>query len=155
MAATNGVNGHTNGVNSHANGAHLPALCTSAEDFLRHEYDYIVVGGGTAGLVIAARLTENENVSVGVLEAGKNKLGDPLVDTPGAFIAMLGNPDYDWRFMTEPQKHNENKVHHYVRGKMLGGSSGINYMMCVLERCKQRLGHGWVLTFCCQVRPRL
>lgn len=113
MAQTNGVNGHTNGVNGHtngvnghtngANGTHLPALSTSAEEFLKHDYDFIIVGGGTAGLTVAARLTENEDVTVGVLEAGKNRLGDPLVDTPAAFFAMFNNPEYDWAFMTEPQ----------------------------------------------------
>ena len=46
----------------------LPALC-SVEEFLKHEYDFVVIGGGTAGLVVAARLTENPNVRVGVLEA--------------------------------------------------------------------------------------
>lgn len=103
--ATNGeVNGHTNGeVNGHTNGTHLPALCTSAEDFLKHQYDFIVVGGGTAGLCVAARLTENPDVTVGVLEAGGNKLGDPLVDTPAAFLHMFGKKEYDWTFMTEPQ----------------------------------------------------
>ena len=98
--ATNGVNG----VNGAANGDHrLPALATSAEDFLAHDYDYIIVGGGTAGLVVAARLTENENVKVGVLEAGKNRLGDMLVDCPAMFLQMFNNPEYDWAFMSEPQ----------------------------------------------------
>ncbi|KAK4561051.1 hypothetical protein LTR86_005006 [Recurvomyces mirabilis] len=119
------TNGHTNGV------ANLPALSKSAEDFVKHEYDYIIVGAGTAGLTVAARLSENPDVSVGVLEAGENKLGDMLVDTPAAFLQMFGKPEYDWKFMSEPQKHNNDKVHHIVRGKMLGGSSGLNYMMYV------------------------
>src|SRR6202034_678524 len=49
--------------------ANLPALC-SIDDFLKHEYDFIIIGGGTAGLCVAARLTEIPNVQVGVLEAG-------------------------------------------------------------------------------------
>lgn len=53
--ATNGVNGDS-----------LPALHTSAEEFLKHDYDFVICGGGTAGLVVAARLTENEDISVGV-----------------------------------------------------------------------------------------
>ncbi|KAK3621607.1 hypothetical protein LTR56_022714 [Elasticomyces elasticus] len=131
MSDTNGVNGHTNGVNGHANGTSMPALSTTAEDFLQHKYDFIIVGGGTAGLTVAARLTENADVTVGVLEAGKNKLDDPLIDTPAAFLQLFNNPEYDWAFMTEPQKHNQNKTHHIPRGKVLGGSSGINYMMYV------------------------
>ncbi|KAL1642352.1 hypothetical protein SLS58_005426 [Diplodia intermedia] len=85
----NGANG-ANGA-SHA----LPALVTSASAFLEHDYDYVIIGGGTAGL--------NPDISVGVLEAGKNKLDDPLVDTPGLFMQMLGDPEYDWSFKTTPQ----------------------------------------------------
>lgn len=121
----------TNGADVHANGTQLPALATSAEDFLKHKYDYVIIGGGTAGLAIAARLTENPDVTVGVLEAGKNRLDDPLVDTPGAFTQMLHNEEYDWAFKTEPQTHNKNKRHHIPRGRALGGSSAINYMMYV------------------------
>ena len=51
--ATNGANGNS-----------LPALHSTAEEFLKHDYDFIICGGGTAGLVVAARLTENEDISV-------------------------------------------------------------------------------------------
>lgn len=93
----NGSSG-TNGVNGHSDSS-LP----SVEQFLKQPYDFIVVGGGTAGLAIAARLTENPDVTVGVIEAGKNRLGDPLVDTPAMFLQMLGNPEYDWMMFTTPQ----------------------------------------------------
>jgi choline dehydrogenase-like flavoprotein len=76
---------------------------SSVEDFLSHSYDFVICGGGTAGLTLAARLTEDPNVTVGVLEAGKYRIGDPLVDTPGMFMQMLGNADYDWNFKTAPQ----------------------------------------------------
>jgi choline dehydrogenase-like flavoprotein len=76
--------------NDHADGNVLPALALSADDFLKHEYDFVIIGGGTAGLAVAARLTENPDVIVGVLEAGKNRLDDLLVDTPGTFTQLLG-----------------------------------------------------------------
>ncbi|SMQ54443.1 unnamed protein product [Zymoseptoria tritici ST99CH_3D7] len=101
------------------------------EAFSSQTYDYLIVGGGTAGLVVAARLTEDSNVTVGVLEAGKNHLDDPLVDTPAAFKDMMMKEDYDWGFLTEPQKYNSNLNHHIPRGKMLGGSSGSNFLMYV------------------------
>jgi len=85
------------------NGPQYPALCTSAEDFRSHSYHYIIVGGGTAGLAIAARLTENPDISVGVLEAGKNKLNDMLVDVPFMFPQMLNHPEYDWQMKSVPQ----------------------------------------------------
>ncbi|OAP60258.1 hypothetical protein AYL99_05260 [Fonsecaea erecta] len=119
MAAVNG-----------ANGTQKSALVT-IDEFIGQDYDYLICGGGTAGLVIAARLTENPNVTVGVIEAGKSRLGDPLVDIPAFFTQMLGNREYDWAWETIPQPGNKNKVHQVVRGKALGGSSAINYMMYV------------------------
>jgi choline dehydrogenase-like flavoprotein len=114
----------TNSVNGNADVNVLPALALTADDFLKYDYDFVIVGGGTAGLAVAARLSENPDVTVGVLEAGKN-----LVDTPGVFTQLLGNAEYDWKFKTVPQA--DGKSHHIPRGKLLGGSSGINYMMYV------------------------
>lgn len=76
---------------------------TSSTLNLRDTYDYVVVGGGTSGLVVASRLTENPNVHVLVLEAGANRLGDPRITTPGLALATWDNPDFDWEFMTTPQ----------------------------------------------------
>jgi choline dehydrogenase-like flavoprotein len=75
----------------------------STEDFTKKSYDYVIIGGGTAGLVLAARLSEDPSVTVGVLEAGKNHLGDPIVDAPGLYMETFGKPDYDWRYKTVPQ----------------------------------------------------
>ena len=100
MATTNGVN-DVNGVNG-VSGTHKSAH-VSVDEFVRQSYDYLICGGGTAGLVIAARLTENSDVTVGVIEAGKNRLGDPLVDVPALFLQMLGNKEYDWAWDSIPQ----------------------------------------------------
>lgn len=108
----------------------VPAL-VSAEEFLKHEYDYVICGGGTAGLVIATRLAERRDVKVGVIEAGKSKLGDPAIDTPAMCLSLVSNPEYDWLYKTVPQEHHNNIVHHVPRGKLLGGSSAINYMVYV------------------------
>ncbi|GES58697.1 alcohol oxidase [Aspergillus terreus] len=106
------------------------AIC-SLEEFRRVSYDYIIVGGGTAGLTLAARLSEDPNVNVGVLEAGKDQTKNELVRTPALFPQMLTNPEYDWLMYTVPQKGNHNKIHHQTRGKMLGGCSATNGMMYV------------------------
>ncbi|KAL7928259.1 hypothetical protein V8C35DRAFT_318568 [Trichoderma chlorosporum] len=94
-------------------------------------YDYIVVGGGTAGLVVASRLSEDPNISVLVVEAGKDHRDDPLVSTPGFLALLCGNDDYDWRFISTPQAELNNRAIGLARGKGLGGSSAINFMHTV------------------------
>lgn len=84
MPSNDSVNGHTNGVNGHAGGV----LC-GIDDFLAQKYDYVVVGGGTAGCVVAARLTENPNITVGVIEAGANRMDDVNVSTPSLYPTLV------------------------------------------------------------------
>lgn len=98
MPTTNGVSGHTNGVNSHSGSA----LC-SVDEFTSQSYDFVVVGGGTAGLVVAARLTENPNVTVGVIEAGENLMDDKNVSTPSLYPTLIGREKYDWCMTSVPQ----------------------------------------------------
>jgi len=80
----------------------LPALC-SLHDFLKQDFDFVIVGGGTAGLAVAARLSENPNIHVGVLEAGKAHVGDPLISIPALHGKTSKNPKYDWMHNTVPQ----------------------------------------------------
>ncbi|KAH6847070.1 hypothetical protein B0I37DRAFT_414840 [Chaetomium sp. MPI-CAGE-AT-0009] len=98
---------------------------------LSQPFDYIVVGGGTAGLVVANRLTEDSNVRVLVVEAGADRTADPLVLTPGLVAALYGKEEYDWNFSSTPQPTLNNRVINQSRGKMLGGSSGLNFLMLV------------------------
>ena len=80
-------------------------IINDPEAFIKESFDYLVVGGGTAGLVVAARLSEDPNITVGVVEAGAAGLSDPSILTPAAFPTLVGRNNYDWRFETVPQVH--------------------------------------------------
>ena len=73
------------------------------EDFLSSQFDYLILGGGTAGLAVAGRLAEDPNICVGVIEAGKDRRNDPLVDMPLGMTQMRENEKYDWAHRTAPQ----------------------------------------------------
>jgi choline dehydrogenase len=91
------------------------------------EYDYVVVGAGSAGCVLAARLTEDANVRVLLLEAGGSD-ASMRVRTPG-LVGLLWRTKFDWTFFTTPQQHIDGRRMHWPRGKVLGGTSSINYMV--------------------------
>ncbi|KAJ7290529.1 GMC oxidoreductase [Mycena rebaudengoi] len=97
------------------------------EDIVDKSFDYVICGGGTAGLALAARLTENPSITVAVLEAGEHNIGESLIDIPGQFGQTFGNPKFDWSFPTTAQKHSLNKSYLWQRGKGLGGSSAMNF----------------------------
>lgn len=99
----------------------------SAEEFSRRTFDFLIIGGGTAGLTIAARLSEDADVQVGVLEAGSAIEGDENVDIPGWFGNSLG-AIYDWQFETVPQAELRGRSLAWPRGKCLGGTSLLNFM---------------------------
>ncbi|KAF7909099.1 uncharacterized protein EAE98_012311 [Botrytis deweyae] len=103
-------------------------LSTTAPFQTVQSYDYIIIGGGTAGLTIASRLSEDPQTSVLVLEAGADHSNDINVLAPGLYTGMYSNPEYDWNYKTVPQIHANNQVIAHPRGKQLGGSSAINFL---------------------------
>jgi choline dehydrogenase len=91
--------------------------------------DYIVVGTGSAGSVVANRLSADPSADVVVLEAGPEDK-DKLIHIPAGFSKLLRS-DVDWHYLTEPQKELDGREIFWPRGKMLGGSSSMNAMMWV------------------------
>jgi choline dehydrogenase-like flavoprotein len=99
----------------------------SPDEFVKQPFDFLIVGGGTAGLVVASRLSEHPHLVVGVLEAGSLVVGNREVDCPGLAGHALGG-SLDWGFNTAPQPALDGRTFPYARGKVLGGSNVLNYM---------------------------
>lgn len=100
------------------------------EQFAALPLDYLIIGGGTAGLVVAARLSENPEINVGVIEAGPsalNKDGNEAINVPGRYGESIGS-EYDWKFQTTPQKGLGGRSLPWPRGRVLGGTSALNFM---------------------------
>lgn len=93
-------------------------------------YDYVIVGGGSAGCALANRLSADPSTSVLVLEAGRRDWRfDVYIHMPAALSFGIGNRFYDWMYESEPEPEMEGRRIHHARGKVLGGSSSINGMI--------------------------
>jgi choline dehydrogenase len=93
-------------------------------------YDFVIVGGGSAGCALANRLSAEPSNRVLVLEAGRSDWRiDPFIHMPAALPYPIGNPLYDWKYESEPEPHMGGRRVYHARGKVLGGSSSINGMI--------------------------
>lgn len=112
------------------------------------EFDFIVVGAGSAGCVLANRLSADGKHSVALLEAG-GKDSSPWIHIPVGYFKTMGNPKTDWMYATEPDKGINGRSINWPRGKVLGGSSSINGLLYVRGQAEdydgwRQLGNeGW------------
>ena len=97
---------------------------------MKESFDYVIVGGGSAGCALANRLSADPNNSVLVLEAGRPDYWfDVFIHMPAALMFPIGSKFYDWMYSSQPEPHMNNRRVTHGRGKILGGSSSINGMI--------------------------
>ncbi|PWN29781.1 alcohol oxidase [Jaminaea rosea] len=89
----------------------------------------VVIGGGTAGLTVAGRLATSSKLNVGVLEAGQWRPDDPKIAYPAYIGQSLMDPNYDWCYQTKEQEHANGRKWIHPRGKVMGGSSALNFLV--------------------------
>jgi len=100
-----------------------------------NRFDYIIIGAGSAGCVLANRLSEDENISVLLLETGGSDKSI-FIQMPTALSIPMNTKKYNWQFESEPEPYLNNRRMHCPRGKVLGGSSSINGMVYVRGHAK-------------------
>lgn len=111
-------------------------------------FDYVIVGGGSAGAILAARLSENPGTTVCLLEAGPRDR-NPFIHLPAGFIKVIFDPALTWGYETEPGPHIDNRKLPVLQGRVLGGSGSINGMVWVrgqrddFDGWAEAGGEGW------------
>ena len=115
--------------------------------------DYIIVGAGSAGCVLASRLTEDPNTNVILIEAG-GRDRNPLIHVPAGFFKMLDHPTLTWKYRSEPDPGTNGRAIVYTRGRVIGGSSSINGLVYIrgqpedYEHWGQLGNRGWTWDDC-------
>jgi choline dehydrogenase len=112
----------------------LAALAVMARPSAAVTYDYVIVGAGAAGLLLANRLTENPDISVAIIDPGGDQENNTMVSDPNAWLAPNDAPP-DWDYTSLPQPHAADRSVAFHAGKGLGGSTLING--------KLGIGRGW------------
>jgi choline dehydrogenase len=118
--------------------------------------DYVIVGAGSAGCVLATRLTEDPNVNVILIEAG-GKDYNPLIHVPAGFFKMLDHDKLTWKYRSEPDPGTAGRAIVYTRGRVVGGSSSINGLIYIrgqpedYDHWAQQGNRGWSWDDCLPV----
>ncbi len=119
----------------------------------QNRFDYIIVGAGSAGCVLANRLSEDKNTQVLLLETGGSDKSI-FIQMPTALSIPMNTRKYNWQFESEPEPHLNNRRMHCPRGKVLGGSSSINGMVYVrghakdFDEWREHGAEGWDYAHC-------
>ena len=112
------------------------------------QFDYVVIGAGSAGCAVAARLSEDPTVTVAVIEAG-GRAWNPWIHIPVGYFKTMHNPAIDWRYRTAPEPGLNGRSIEWPRGKVLGGSSALNGLLYIRGQAEdfdhwRQLGNtGW------------
>jgi len=93
-------------------------------------FDYVIVGGGSAGCVVAARLAEDPDARVLLLEAGPPAEDVEEIRVPAGYVRLFRSR-YDWNYVTLPQERADGRAVYWPRGRVLGGSSALNAMIYI------------------------